>query len=80
MLSITKKRNKTSALTPEANDILHEWDRENSWQAVEQLSEAKDVHTLGELFALHRVMQEYKERKGVREEKADTRFLRHAVH
>jgi hypothetical protein len=43
---------------------------------VEQLSVAKDVHTLGELFALHRIMQAYKERKGVKEEKADAPFLR----
>ena len=72
------KKPKTPIL--KANSILHDWDREDDWQVVEQLSEAKHVHTLGELFALHRIMQSYKERKGVKEEKADTRFLRHSVH
>jgi hypothetical protein len=80
MFSIAQKRNKSSALIPKANDVLHDWDREDTLQAIEQLSEAKDVHTLGELFALHRIMQKYKERKGVREEKADNRFLRQSVH
>ena len=66
----------------QANSVLHDWDRESEseWSAVEQLSEAEDIHTLGELFALHRIMRGYKQRKGVREDKADTRFLRHSVH
>jgi hypothetical protein len=71
---------KSKAPAPKANAILHDWDREDDWEAVEQLSEAKDVHTLGELFALHRIMHEFKERKGMKEEKADTRFLRQSVH
>ncbi len=78
MFSQIKKKAKRP--TPKANAILHDWDRENDLEALEMLSEAKNVHTLGELFALHRVMQEYKERKGVKEEKADTRFLRQSVH
>lgn len=64
----------------EANNVLHDWDRESEWNAMEQLSEAEDIHTLAELFALHRIMQEYKKRKGAREDKADYRFLRQAVH
>jgi hypothetical protein len=64
----------------QANTVLHDWDRESEWSAVEQLSEAEDIHTLGELFALHRVMRGYKQRKGVREDKADTRLLRQSVH
>ena len=75
--SINKK---PKAPTPKANSILHDWDRESDWQVVEQLSEAEDVHTLGELFALHRIMQVYKKRKGVKEEKADASFLRQSVH
>jgi hypothetical protein len=80
MFTIANKRKKIASLIPKANDVLHDWDREDNWLAVEKLSEAKDVHTLGELFALHRIMQEYKERKGVKEEKADTRFLSLYVH
>ncbi|MEH6449170.1 MAG: hypothetical protein V7765_10905 [Oleispira sp.] len=80
MFSIAHKSKKSPAVIPKANDVLHDWDREDTLQAIEQLSEAKDVHTLGELFALHRIMQKHKERKGVREEKADTRFLRQSVH
>ena len=76
MFPLTKK---PKAPIPKANSILHDWDREDDWAAVEQLSEAKDVHTLEELFTLHRIMHEYKERKGVRQEKADTRFLRQSV-
>lgn len=76
----TPTSKKPKAPLPIANSILHDWDREDDWEVVEQLSEAKDVHTLGELFALHRIMQSYKDRKGVKEEKADTRFLRHSVH
>ncbi len=80
MFNVTKEKQKTE--TPNANRVLHDWDRESEteWNAVEQLSEAEEVQTLGELFALHRVMHEFKERKGVREEKADPRFLRQAVH
>ncbi len=78
MFTPTIKKPKATPLI--ANSILHDWDREDDLQVVEQLSEAKDVHTLAELFALHRIMQSYKERKGVKEEKADTRFLRQSVH
>jgi hypothetical protein len=80
MLLIAQKKNKSPESLPKPNDVLHDWDREDTLQAVEQLSEAKDVHTLGELFALHRIMQKHKERKGVKEDKADTRFLRQSVH
>lgn len=80
MFATTHRKNKLQPQTLKANKILHDWDREDSWNTVEQLSEAKDVHSLGELFALHRIMQNYKERKGVKEEKADTRFLRQSVH
>lgn len=73
-------RKKQKGPAEQANSILHDWDRESEWSAVEQLSEAEDIHTLGELFALHRVMRVHKERKGVREDKADTRFLRQSVH
>ncbi len=78
MFNVSKEKQKPE--TPSANHVLHEWDREDEWDAVEQLSEAEEIHTLGELFALHRVIHEFKERKGMREEKADTRFLRHSVH
>lgn len=76
---ITNKE-KLKRTAAQANSVLHDWDRESEWSAVEQLSAAEDIHTLGELFALHRIMKEYKERKGAREDKADSRFLRHAVH
>ncbi|OUS40116.1 hypothetical protein A9R00_07680 [Oleispira antarctica] len=64
----------------QANSVLHDWDRESEWSVVEQLSEAEDVHTLGELFALHRIMRGYKQRKGVREAKADARPPRQSMH
>ena len=73
-------KDKLKHTVAQANNVLHDWDRESEWNAVEQLSEAEDIHTLGELFALHRIMKEYKDRKGAREDKADYRFLRQAVH
>ncbi len=78
MFNVIKKQNKEAAIN--SNEVLHDWDRDNELEAIEQLSEAEEVQTLSELFALHRVTHEFKERKGMKEEKADTRFLRHAVH
>lgn len=67
--SFNKKPKSSSS---QANAILHDWDRTDDWEAVEQLSEVQDVHTLSELFALHRIVHEYKERKGIKEGASDS--------
>lgn len=73
MFAITPKKER---LPQEAsNGILHDWDREEELNALPRLAESQDIHSLGELFLLNRIMHDYKERKGVRKEKADTRFL-----
>lgn len=78
MFANNSKKPKSSSA--QANTILHDWDRESDWSALEQLSEAEDVHTLGELFALHRVVRSDKERKGVREDKTDAHLPRQSAH
>lgn len=78
MINITNKERKEASI--DANEVLHDWDRDSELEAIEQLIKAEDVQTLGELFALHRVTHEFKERKGMKEEKADHHFLSQSVH
>lgn len=78
MINIIKRNKKE--VDNNSNTILHEWSRNNELEAIEGLSEAEDIHTLKDLFEIHRVMHEYKKTKGTREEHADTRLLRHSVH
>lgn len=55
--------------------LLHNWDRENELEATQHLGNIDKIESLSELFEMNRIVHHYKERKGVKGEKADTGFL-----